>query len=50
MNGRTVRHLTGLASDRTTLDVGLLPDGLYIVAAQTTQGTLVRKLEVRSEK
>lgn len=50
MNGRMVQHLTGLASDRTVLDVSQLPDGLYIVAAQTTQGTLVRKLDVRSER
>jgi hypothetical protein len=50
LNGRLVRQLTGLSSNRTTLDVSNLPGGLYIVAAQTARGTRVRKIEVRSEK
>jgi len=44
LHGRMVQQVTGLSSQRTTLDVSQLPNGLYVVAAQTAQGTLVRKV------
>ena len=47
LNGRVVQQITGLSSDRTALNVSLLPAGLYFVVAQTTQGTTTRKIEVR---
>ena len=51
LNGRMVQQVTGLSSQRTTLDVSQLPNGLYVVAAQTAQGTVVRKVTVfRGEK
>ncbi len=47
LSGRMVQQITGLSTDRTALNVSLLPTGLYVVVAQTTQGTTSRKIEVR---
>lgn len=49
LNGRLIQQLNGLSVDRTTLDVSRLSSGLYMVSAQTAQGTMVRKVQVVQE-
>lgn len=47
LNGRMLQQLNGLASERTSLDVSRLPNGLYVISANTAQGTLVEKVQVQ---
>lgn len=49
LQGRMVQQLNGISSERTTLDVSQLPNGMYVVSAQTVQGTVVRKVTVMKE-
>lgn len=46
LHGRTVLQEQNPAPDGATLDVSLLPNGLYLVSAQTNKGVVTRKVEV----
>ena len=46
LSGRIIQYQEGLSSERTTLDVGRLPNGVYLITAQTQKGVLTRKVVV----
>ena len=47
LNGRTVQELKNIGNQQISIPVGHLPNGLYIVSANTAQGIRTQKLRVQ---